>query len=703
MRERAGGGDNQSSPTSTAATERTPGRSSLAQGASASPVDRALEHAGQGQAVDGAVVHTDGVAAEAASSLNAHAFAAGQDIYFGAGQYRPGSAEGQQLISHEMAHVQQARGVPAPSPGNYSVAPSSAAQETEARLWAGGGAGGGAGGAAGMMAAPATIYRAEIGTKIADQAIKHGKTPEQAAAEGGHDGAEYNMLDAKAGGADAKDPLQAFRLAVIAGSKSKALAAWPKVPAADKAKLKGEHDTLLRAMQVIGPKSLDVLKDVGFDPTSDVRFAQEILWHGASKDWATELTSHAWTTKFLQGHPRRYELDKKSIDHLDAYVAIAAHAQDAFEKAYTSLKTGNIAMGTMTFHGNAWDADRIKRLYKALDKNKIPPSHLRGSTGIWLSGQVEDPTGTPTQPQGWGYYDGAGGIVLPDYAAAGYPAKTADTRGHDMVGAKKSKGPAMGHFESSALHEVGHLVGGQTGAWNWGTNAASPLQMAATTAADVQTDLWKAGASHALPKGGDPVSEADAKLFLEQEALHTDAFGSTAWNAAGKLRATFDTNLAKQYHDQPLFKMAKTLAATKLANAYTKPWHGEKSADMMFAYLTRFGNTWAKYKKEAWDKKVSEYAMSSPQEWFAEQYSYYISTGGKATIASVKTKLVDVMKSADKAAGHPAMTSPGAGAGAGEGGPGAEGAANTPDANPSVAAPVQPQAQPGHRFEFSWN
>jgi hypothetical protein len=125
---------------------------------------------------------------------------------------------------------------------------------------------------------------------------------------------------------------------------------------------------------------------------------------------------------------------------------------------------------------------------------------------------------------------------------------------------------------------------------------------------------------------------------------------------------------------------------------------------MMFAYLTRSGSSWAKYKKEAWDKKVSEYAMSSPQEWFAEQYSYYVSTGGKATIPSVKTKLIDVMKATDKAAGTPAMTSPGTGAGAGAGtGPGTEGAANTPDAPPSVAAPVQPQAQPGHRFEFSWN
>jgi len=56
--------------------------------------------------------HTDGTAASAARSIGATAFAVGQNIAFGAGQFRPGTAEGRKLIAHELAHVvQQGAGV----------------------------------------------------------------------------------------------------------------------------------------------------------------------------------------------------------------------------------------------------------------------------------------------------------------------------------------------------------------------------------------------------------------------------------------------------------------------------------------------------------------------------------------------------------------------------------------------------------------
>ncbi|MCX5743305.1 MAG: DUF4157 domain-containing protein, partial [Proteobacteria bacterium] len=651
------GGEKQGANAKSTSTPGAPGRDVPEAGGKANPVDRALAKSGQGMAMGGAILHTDGDAADAAQSLNAHAFAAGQDVYFGAGQYAPHTAEGQQLIAHEMAHVQQAGGVQAPTPGNYGVANASAPQEGAAREAAGGGE------AQSMSAEPSTIYRAEIGVGVAANAVAHGKTAEQGATAGGRDGAQFNLLAARGAGADDADPLQAFRVAIVAGSKSKAIAKWATVPGADKSKLKAETDTLLRTVQVMGPKALDVLKDVGVDPTTDVRFAQEILWHGASSGWAAELKTQGWLTKFLQGDPKKAALDKKSLEHLAYYTGDAASAQDAFEKAYAPLMSGNIAMGTMTFHGQAWDQGHIDRLYKALQKGKIPPAHLRGSTGIWISSQVEDPTGSVAVGQDWGYYDGAGGIVMPLYAGAG-------TKDHDMVGAKKSKGPSMGHFASSALHEVGHLVGDQTGQWNWGTLASSPLQMAATTAADVQAELWDSAKNHALPKKSDPVTEADAKLVLEAEAIGTaGAYAGTAWALAGKDQGTFDTNLARQYRDQPLYKMAKAVNGDK-NSAYTHPMRGTTSKDMMFAYLSRLGNTWAKYKKESYDQKVSMYSLSSPQEWFAEQYSYYMSTGGKATNATVKTKLVDVMKTVDTASGTPAVKSPGAPGGAADGGAG---------------------------------
>lgn len=52
-------------------------------------------------------VHTNTQAAEMAESLNAKAFAIGNNIVFGSDQYRPSENEGQKLLAHELTHVVQ--------------------------------------------------------------------------------------------------------------------------------------------------------------------------------------------------------------------------------------------------------------------------------------------------------------------------------------------------------------------------------------------------------------------------------------------------------------------------------------------------------------------------------------------------------------------------------------------------------------------
>ncbi|MCL4833891.1 MAG: DUF4157 domain-containing protein [Caldilineaceae bacterium] len=55
-------------------------------------------------------VHTGSEADTLNRSLNAKAFTTGNDIFFGKGQYSPGSADGQELIAHELTHVVQQGG-----------------------------------------------------------------------------------------------------------------------------------------------------------------------------------------------------------------------------------------------------------------------------------------------------------------------------------------------------------------------------------------------------------------------------------------------------------------------------------------------------------------------------------------------------------------------------------------------------------------
>lgn len=55
-------------------------------------------------------VHTGGAAAAAASSIQAHAFTTGNDIYFAAGKYAPNTADGAHLLAHELTHTVQQSG-----------------------------------------------------------------------------------------------------------------------------------------------------------------------------------------------------------------------------------------------------------------------------------------------------------------------------------------------------------------------------------------------------------------------------------------------------------------------------------------------------------------------------------------------------------------------------------------------------------------
>jgi len=52
-------------------------------------------------------VHTDSKAAESAGAVDALAYTVGRDVVFGAGQYMPGTREGQRLLAHELTHVVQ--------------------------------------------------------------------------------------------------------------------------------------------------------------------------------------------------------------------------------------------------------------------------------------------------------------------------------------------------------------------------------------------------------------------------------------------------------------------------------------------------------------------------------------------------------------------------------------------------------------------
>ncbi len=77
-------------------------------------------------------VHTDDASANAADAVGARAFARGNDIHFGAGQYQPDDPFGMHLLAHEVAHTVQQSGGAATTHYKLAVSSPGDAAEVEA-------------------------------------------------------------------------------------------------------------------------------------------------------------------------------------------------------------------------------------------------------------------------------------------------------------------------------------------------------------------------------------------------------------------------------------------------------------------------------------------------------------------------------------------------------------------------------------------
>ena len=85
-----------------------------------------------GQHLGDVHVHHDDHAAALSRAVSARAFTVGSDIFFGAGEYRPDSFGGRELLAHELAHVVQQQGAPNTGPLMVSQPGDTLEREAEA-------------------------------------------------------------------------------------------------------------------------------------------------------------------------------------------------------------------------------------------------------------------------------------------------------------------------------------------------------------------------------------------------------------------------------------------------------------------------------------------------------------------------------------------------------------------------------------------
>ena len=87
--------------------------SAVSASAAGAPMHRPLQgrmETAFGRSFDAVRVHADAGAGKLADSINARAFTRGNDVYFGPGEYAPGTEAGDRLLAHELGHTIQQSG-----------------------------------------------------------------------------------------------------------------------------------------------------------------------------------------------------------------------------------------------------------------------------------------------------------------------------------------------------------------------------------------------------------------------------------------------------------------------------------------------------------------------------------------------------------------------------------------------------------------
>ena len=457
----------------------------------------------------------------------------------------------------------------------------------------------------------------------------------------------------------APDAYEEFKRAINASDAATAKAKWAGVT--DKKKLAAEdHQFQFNVFYVLHEEAAPLVKESGIDIAdwvyrvfNDTRFDQ---WLGA-------LRANSLLTPFLNAQPKKGVVTADIAQKLKVWVNAATSAPEAtqiFEKVYPRLNntaySGEVAA--------AWTQPTIAKLYGILS-TQLPVGHVQTVTGgFTLMRQHTDNSGKlVTTNFAWWNPDifrvvlnesssgaGEGGTGHDMTGGGGSGASSAYTKADGTAGAQTTQT----HFQGSALHEVGHGVGARMGGDAYAENPANFPGWTSVGRSGWIDGMWtgSAAANGTQPAGlhGDAnLKASDAKDFLATEIAEGAGKYNAGWfNDAP--RADIARYVNWKFGNEPLGKYWNAVVNGGLGadNAYSVSDPARIRGDWTYGYLTRFhGQPWAKFKTAAYNSKVSWYGISSPKEWFAEQYAHYYrteKTGGGLIDPATKKLLDDLDK-----------------------------------------------------------
>jgi hypothetical protein len=601
--------------------------------------------------------HADGAAGHAAAAMGASAYATGDQVAF------RGTPD-LHTAAHEAAHVVQQRagvqlqgGVGRPGDEHERNADAVADRVVS-----------------GQSAADLLPHAGQGGTGSAAAQKQIQKRPgdEEKGAPAHEKSLDDAMNEAAADTLPGAPKLIAFLRAIAAGDRAAALGAYCDVPA--KAlqvldspgvlrRLKGYPATLgdhpvESVLEVLGPDAILVLAE-GAIRLRKPRWGEIILQAaGSAALWVAMLRSNPlWLFDFVHAAtPTSATVTQEQARQMSMFAdaMTGAYPKTLFERIYPPLVDATYDASRLKTR--PWGDADVKRLFKGLAEH-LPPAHVHTIVkGFYLGTHVMNEKGA-FEPLGYGWYTSDGRVVMP--AAPGYSGVDTD---HNAVGGKKAAGSALGgkklgHYDSTLLHEVGHGVGAASAGNQWATEWGEWKQLDIeawsrqlfddTAALGIASELEL---GHGVPRK-DILPPGDARRWMAQKIAGREPgrifTGQPATIGGFKVWTDRDvwTFISTHYGAERLTKyFLRWEKDGKPMNAYKVDADNQGADGRYYAYLTRWGDSHASYASKLYGSRVSPYSLSSPYEWFAEQYTEYYrsSKTGETLPADVKSKLLEL-------------------------------------------------------------
>ena len=510
-------------------------------------------------------VHSDGSAALATSMVNARAFTIGQDIFFGRGQYSPGTDAGKRLLAHELSHtIQQQTGLAGSlvqrtviddvreklSYGVFDWAITDAdAMEALALLGTI---------PAANLAAQLQLLGDRFVTRLLENLPDAAKTGE----------VYRRVVEAAGAGRTVEHATEQlsyglFDWAITDTEVTRVYNILVNLPAAQQEELLGQLNDRGRLSRLI----------------SNSNSGHHALY---IRPWISSLGVAAVPTQRLRGILRIIVTESPDSELETLRLAT--------EKRFR-VAVGRTAIPSVSASAADWNPSTLRETYLVLDR--LPEAHVAANSELLRLGQFSQAAAA-----GGGL---TAGIYSPGRRELGINVRARDIRG-------------------TAHHEVAHAVDEAIG-WSTGPEPARPQRggwhvyganyntcataMVADSNGAIQTTLNVA-------QRNDVVSEMATAMGNRSVAGMDGRIRNLPWFAG--LAEPVRTSVPND----------RALAA--LGIGLNQPWFNAAGGGEHLGphvYQESYANSWVRYRHAARARKVSLYQFRDPRDWFAEAYRFY--------------------------------------------------------------------------------